>query len=82
MIVAVPGAAISPARMEALSWVPETYVVVRESPFHLITEVDEKFTPFTVTVKAALPAGAQPGLRLVMEGSGLKGGVNARWVAG
>jgi hypothetical protein len=72
VIVAVPGAAISVARIEALSWVLETYVVVRLTPFHLTTEVDEKFVPVTVSVKAEPPAGAQAGLRLVMVRGGMR----------
>jgi hypothetical protein len=47
-------------------------VVVRLTPFHLTTEVEEKFVPVTVSVKAEPPAGAQAGLRLVMVRGGMR----------
>ena len=70
---AVPAVAMSAARIDAVTWVEETYVVVRFVPFHLTTELEMKFVPFTVRVKPAPPAVADEGLRLVVVGTGLSG---------
>ena len=48
-----------------------TNVVVRALPFHRTTEPPTKFEPLTVSVKAALPAAAELGARLVATGTGL-----------
>jgi len=71
--LAVPAVAMSAARIDAVSWDAPTYVVVRFVPFHLTTELEMKFVPFTVTVKPAPPAVADEGLRLVVVGRGLSG---------
>ena len=71
--LAVPAVAMSAARIDAVSCVALTYVVVRFVPFHLTTELEMKFVPFTVTVKPAPPAVADEGLRLVVVGKGLSG---------
>ena len=67
--LAVPAMAMSEARIEAVSWVEETYVVVRSAPFQRTTELETKFVPFTVSVKAGPPAVAELGLRLVVVGT-------------
>jgi hypothetical protein len=64
---------MSAARIDAVTWVALTYVVVRFVPFHLTTEPEMKLVPFTVRVKAAPPAVADEGLRLVVVGMGLSG---------
>ena len=69
--LAVPATAMSEARIEAVSWVEETYVVVRSAPFQRTTEPETKFVPFTVRVNADPPAIAEEGLRLVVVGTGL-----------
>ena len=71
--LAVPAVAMSAARIDAVTWVALTYVVVRFVPFHLTTEPEMKLVPFTVRVKAAPPAVAELGLRLVVVGRGLSG---------
>jgi len=67
---AVPAAAMSAAAIEAVSWVADTYVVVRLVPFHWIVELDAKLLPLTVSVKAVPPAVPDEGLRLVIAGTG------------
>jgi hypothetical protein len=64
---------MSAARIEAVTWVALTYVVVRFVPFHLTTEPLTKLVPFTVRVNPAPPAVADVGLRLVVVGTGLSG---------
>ena len=71
--LAVPAEAMSAARIEAVTWVALTYVVVRFVPFHLTTELEMKLVPLTVSVKAGPPAVADEGLRLVVVGTGLSG---------
>ena len=71
--LAVPAVTMSAAAIEAVSWLALTYVVVREEAFHLTTELEMKLVPFTVRVKAAPPAVADEGLRLVVVGRGLSG---------
>ena len=73
MTLAVPAVAMSAARIDAVTWVALTYVVVRFVPFHLTTELEMKLVPFTVRVKAVPPAVADEGLRLVVVGRGLFG---------
>ena len=70
---AVPAVAMSAARIDAVTWVALTYVVVRFVPFHLTTELEMKFVPLTVRVKPDPPAVADEGLRLVVVGTGLSG---------
>jgi hypothetical protein len=62
---------MSAARIEAVTWVALTYVVVLFEPLHLTTEPEMKLVPFTVSVKPAPPAVADVGLRLVVAGTGL-----------
>ena len=45
--------------------------VGRGLPFQLTTAPGTKLAPFTVRVKAALPAAVEDGLRLATEGTGL-----------
>jgi len=71
--LAVPAVAMSAARIEAVTCVEETYVVVRFVPFHLTTELEMKLLPLTVSIKPAPPAVAELGLRLVVVGTGLSG---------
>ena len=68
---AVPADAMSAAVIAAVSWVEDTYVVVRLAPFHCTMEPLTKLLPLTVSVKAAPPAVADVGLRLVVAGTGL-----------
>ena len=68
VMLAVPGVAMSEAGMAALSWVLVTKVVVRFDPFHLTTELETKFVPLTVNVKARPPANTALGLMLVSVG--------------
>src|ERR1051326_9211909 len=65
---AAPAAATSAALIEACSRVPFTQVVVRLEPFHCTTTRLLKLAPFTVSVKAAEPAVADPGERLLIAG--------------
>jgi hypothetical protein len=71
--LAVPAVAMSAARIDAVTWVALTYVVVRFVPFHLTTDPEMKLVPFTVRVKPAPPAVTELGLRLVVVGMGLSG---------
>jgi hypothetical protein len=66
---AVPGEATSVAGIAAVSWESLTKVVVRFEPFHLTVELETKFVPLTVKVKAELPAVAELGLMLVSAGA-------------
>jgi hypothetical protein len=68
---AVPAVAISAAVIAAVTWVAETYVVVRADPFQFTVEPETKPVPFTVSVNAAPPAVAEAGLRPVVVGTGL-----------
>jgi hypothetical protein len=47
-----------------------TKVVARSDPFQRTTDAETKLPPFTVSVKAAPPAVAEVGLRLLMFGTG------------
>lgn len=79
--LADPADAMSEARMDALSWVEETYVVVRSDPFHRTVDNGTKLFPFTVRVNAAPPAVAEVGERLVVTGAGLVAGLMVKvWV--
>jgi hypothetical protein len=64
-MLAVPGAAMSLAGIEAVSCEPLTKVVERFEPFHRTVAPDKKFDPSTVRTKSAWPAVAELGLRLV-----------------
>jgi hypothetical protein len=67
----VPAVAISEARMEAVSWVALTKVVVFANPPKLTTAAETKFVPFTVRVNAGPPAVALGGESVVIVGTGL-----------
>ena len=69
--VAVPALTMSADVIAAVNCVDDTYVVVRLAPFHCTTEPLTKLLPLTVSVKAAPPAFAAAGLRLVVVGTGL-----------
>ena len=69
--LAVPAEAMSLAEIEAVTWVALTNCVVRSAPFHHTVELLINPVPFTVNVKAAPPAVAELGLKLVMAGVGL-----------
>jgi hypothetical protein len=66
----MPAAAMSDARMAAVSCVALTSVVARAIPLKLIVEPLTKFVPFTVRVKAAPPAVALAGAMLVIARTG------------
>src|SRR5262245_57537143 len=63
-----PGEATSVAGIAAVSCELLTNVVVRFAPFHLTVELETKFEPLTVNVKAGLPVTAELGLMLVSIG--------------
>jgi hypothetical protein len=69
--VAVPLAAMSAAVMAACSWVVDPKVVGRALPFQFTVESEIKFVPLTVSVKLALPTGAELGLSDATVGTGL-----------
>src|SRR5579871_1926266 len=64
----MPAEAISVAGTVAFNWVLETKVVVRAVPFHWTTELETKFTPVAVSVKAGPPASAEVGETLLSVG--------------
>jgi hypothetical protein len=66
-----PAAAISAAVMDAVNFVPLTNVVVAAVPLKFTTEDETKLVPFTVRVKAAVPAVALVGESEAMVGTGL-----------
>jgi len=68
---AVPAAKISVALIAAWSCVALTKVVVRLAPFHFTTDPLMNPLPFTVRVKAALPAVADDGDNPLIDGDGL-----------
>src|SRR5579859_810663 len=68
VILAVPGLAISLAGTLAVSWVPETKLVVRADPFQLTVAPLTKFTPLTVRVNAGPSAAIELGLKPVIAG--------------
>src|SRR5437868_1194953 len=66
----VPPDATSLAVSVARTCVALAYVVGRATPFQAITELRVKPLPFTVDVKAGLPATTLAGLRLLSIGAG------------
>src|SRR5581483_10189845 len=79
---AEPPAAISATPICAVSWVAFTNVVGRSTPFQRTLEPAMKFEPFTVSVKAAPPAGADAGVMVLIDGTGFWPGaliVNLSW---
>jgi hypothetical protein len=73
VIFVAPAAAMSVARMEAVSCVADTNVVVRLAPLIRTTELVVKPVPVAVRVKAPPPAGAVAGLMLKSAGTGAGG---------
>src|SRR5205823_4057120 len=67
---AVPAVAMSVAGIVAVSWVADTYVVVRSVPFHRTTEAAAKFVPVTVSVNCVPPATTEAGASPVVVGTG------------
>jgi len=67
--VAVPTAEISEALTFICNWVLLTNVVVRDIPFHNISEAGTNPDPFTVKVNAPLPTAALLGLIEVATGA-------------
>ena len=65
--LAVPGAAMSLAGIEAVSRTLPAKFVVRADPFQSTSEPVTKFEPFTVRTKPGFPAAIEVGLRLVRE---------------
>src|SRR5262245_66075782 len=61
---------ISVARIAAVTCVALTKVVVRGAPFQFATEPETKLLPLTVRVKAAPPAVALLGAKVVSTGTG------------
>src|SRR5207247_2555821 len=70
---AVPAVATSLAGIAARNCVPLTNVVVRALLFHRTTDPLTKFVPFTVSVKAPVPAVALLGTSEASVGTGLAG---------
>src|ERR1043166_9075869 len=68
---AVPALAISVVEIAADTFVALTKVVVRAAPFQFTTDPFTKPLPLTDRVKAAVPAVALDGDRLLMAGTGL-----------
>jgi hypothetical protein len=58
-------------KIDTISWVPLTKLVVRGLPLKYTTEVGRKFRPVTVSVNAAVPAVALAGERVMIAGTGL-----------
>jgi hypothetical protein len=69
----VPALAMSDAPMAACNCVPATYVVVRGNPFQFTTDPFMNPVPFTVSVNPTVPAVAEDGDNIVMDGAGLLG---------
>src|SRR2546426_12088680 len=71
VILNVPAVARSVAGIAAVSCVALTKVVVRAEPLKFTVELETKFVPFTVSVKAASAADLLIGEMLVVVGAGL-----------
>jgi hypothetical protein len=67
---ATPTEETSEASIDAVNRVSLTYTVDRMDPFHLTTEPETKFDPFTVSANEDLPTWVVDGIRLVMIGAG------------
>lgn len=70
VIDAVPAVAIKLAFIDAVTCDELTSVVVSCVPFHEINAPETKLVPFTVSVKALLPAAIDDGDKLVIVGAG------------
>jgi len=68
VMVAEPCVAMSPASIVPVNWLALPKNVATGEPFHKMTELAANPEPFTVRVKAAPPACAVDGLRLLMFG--------------
>src|SRR2546430_9843918 len=68
--LAMPAAAMSAARIVAVSCVGETNVVARAAPFQFTVEVLTKLLPLTVKVAAGPPAVSADGL--ILPGTGTR----------
>ena len=79
--IAVPGVATSLARIEAVSWVAFTNVVVRAVPLKFTTEPLMKFVPFRVSVNAPEAAVTEEGESDVSVGKGFAGTVIWKFTA-
>jgi hypothetical protein len=66
---AVPGLALSPARIVAVNCVEDTYVVERLLPFHVTTAPDAKLAPLIVSVNGGPSATAFDGEIEIIEGA-------------
>ena len=71
VIAAVPAVATNAAPTGAVNCVLLIKVVVKATPFHLMTELFIKFVPLAVTVNAAAPAVTETGKMDNKEGTGL-----------
>ena len=71
VIVSVPSFVRSVAGIAAVNCVALRKDVVRSEPLNCTTELDRKFVPFTVSVKAVSPAALLMGKMLVVVGTGL-----------
>jgi hypothetical protein len=69
--LAAPAEAMSPARIEAVSWVVLTKVVARSDPFHRTVAPETKLEPLTVRVNPGSPAFFELGLIPEIDGTGL-----------
>jgi hypothetical protein len=74
----LPELATSLAGTAAVSFVPETKVVVNAVPFQSTAELLTKLEPFTVIVNAAPPAVAEDGERLEIVGTGEPAGFTGK----
>jgi hypothetical protein len=68
--LAAPADAISLAGIEAVNFETLVTLVERSDPFHCTVELDKKFDPVTVKVKAGSPATAELGVSPVIAGTG------------
>ena len=68
--LAVPAVAIRLAGTVAVSWLALPKAVASAEPFQLTEAPATKFVPLIVSVNAALPAVAEPGLNPVIVGEG------------
>jgi hypothetical protein len=67
--LAVPGEAMSLARIDAVNWEELTNVVVRLDAFHRTVDPETKFEPFTERMNPGPPAFVELGFRVVNTGA-------------
>ena len=70
MTLAAPAEAMSPAEIEAVTFVALLKMVVRSNPFHRIVAPETNLEPLTVKVKPESPATAEFGVIPVIAGTG------------